>query len=153
MLKKTSTWSDPPVSSPTRRRLAPPPVMTCLLRTCLVPDGPLMWWDCPDVWLAVLRDDEPDAARTAGLVHRTEYQAEADRFFSEAFAAATGPPLQGKMLSDVRLVRRLDEVASLLPLRALRGRHGRAMGVLAIQRVGGPSLAMSTHPRNSSCFR
>ena len=97
--------------------------MTCLLRTCLVPDGPLMWLDCPDVWLAVLCDDEPDAARTAGLVHRTEYQAEADRFFSEAFAAATGPPLQGKMLSDVRLVRRLDEVASLLPLRALRGRH------------------------------
>ena len=86
-----------------------------------------MWLDCPDVWLAVLCDDELDAARTAGLVHRTEYQAEADRFFSEAFAAATGPPLQGKMLSDVRLVRRLDEVASLLPLRALRGRHGRAI--------------------------
>ena len=26
------------------------------------------------------------------------------------------------------------------------------MGVLAIQRVDGPSLAMLTHPSNSSCF-
>ena len=43
-------------------------MMTCLLRTCLVRDGPLMWLDCPDVWLAVLCDDEPAASRDAGCI-------------------------------------------------------------------------------------
>ena len=34
----------------------------------------------------------------------------------------------------------------------LGGVDAKIVGVLAIQRVDGPSLAMSTHPRNSSCF-